>query len=320
MIELPEGYRWRRPSLADVPAAQRLLDELETAQCGEPRRHDNRLEIDFRSTRLDLERDAWLVMSPLDAALPAVALGLVWPAHANGEIAADLYVHLDHCGLGLGAALLAAVERRAVELAGALPAGVAGKLVVWPQPEDECTGAFDDRGFAVARHFFEMKTGVGGALTAPRWPDGIVMRTLRPGRDERTVHLADAEAFAEHYMFEARSYEVWRQSHIDRADFDPGLWLIAWDGDEIAGYTAATVSDDDGLVDDLAVRRPWRRLGLGSALLLAEFRELAARGATVARLYVDTQNQTGAVALYERAGMVVARRFTAYGKTLPAAG
>jgi len=320
MIELPEGYRCRRPSLADAPAAQRLLDELETAQCGEPRRHDNRLEIDFRDARLDLERDAWLLTAPPGAAAPVAALGVVWSPHANGEIPSDVYVHPEHCGRGLGGALIAAMERRAVELAAALPAGVSGTLVVWAQPEDECTGALDDRGFAAVRRFFEMKTGVGGALAAPRWPDGIAMRTLRPGRDERRLHAADTEAFAEHYMFEPRSYEEWRQSHIDRADFDPALWLIAWDGDEIAGYAAAMISVDGGFVDDLAVRRPWRGRGLGTALLLAEFRELAARGARVARLYVDAQNETGAVALYEHAGMVVARRFTAYGKALPDEG
>lgn len=320
MIELPEGYRFRRPSLADVPAAQRMLDDIETADCGEPRRHDNRLEVDFRDARLDLGRDAWLVVAPPGTGAPLAALGVVWSPHANGEIAADLYVHPKHAGRGLGAALLAAVDHRAVELAAALPRGVSGTLVLWAQPEEECRVALEGGGFAVARHFFEMAIDVGGTLTTPRWPDGIALRTLRPGRDERLLHAADAEAFAGHYLFEARSYEEWRQSHIDRPDFDPALWLVAWDGDEIAGYAAATISDDGGFVDDLAVRLPWRGRGLGSALLLAEFGALAARGATVARLFVDAQNETGAVAVYERARMVVARRFRAYGKKLPATG
>jgi len=259
-------------------------------------------------------------MAPPGAAAPVAALAIVWAPHAGGEIPADLYVHPEHCGRGLGPALLAAVERRAIERAVGLPPGARATLVGWAQPEEECRSAFERGGFAVARHFFEMETAIGGALATPRWPNGLEVRPLRPGRDERPLHIADAEAFAEHYLFEARSYEEWRQSHIDRPDFDPELWLIAWDGDEIAGYAAAMVSGDDGFVDDLAVRRPWRQRGLGSALLLAEFRELAARGATVARLFVDAQNQTGAVALYESAGMAVSRRFTTYGKTLPDAG
>ena len=320
MIELPEGYRSRRPSLDDVPAAQRVLDDLESDECGEPRRHDNRLEIDFREPRLDLERDAWLVTAPPGAALPVAALGVVWSPHGSGEMPADVYVHQEHCGRGLGAALLSAIERRAAERVAELPSGVSGTLVVWAQPEEECRVALEERGFTVVRHFFEMEIGLGGALAESRWPDGIAVRALRPGRDERALHAADHEAFAEHYLFEPRSYDEWRHRHIDRPEFDPALWLIAWDGGEIAGYAAATVSEDGGFVDDLAVRRPWRGRGLGSALLHAEFRELAARGTAVARLFVDAQNETGAVAVYERAGMVVSRRFATYGKTLPAAG
>ena len=53
------------------------------------------------------------------------------------------------------------------------------------------------------------------------------------------------------------------------------------------------------------MRRPWRRRGLGLALLLHSFRDFAARGATRVGLGVDAENTTGAVGLYERAGMHV---------------
>jgi ribosomal protein S18 acetylase RimI-like enzyme len=161
-----------------------------------------------------------------------------------------------------------------------------------------------------------MRIDLGAALEIPRWPDGITPRRLRVGRDEPQVHAADVEAFAEHHLYEPRSYAEWRLHHIDRPGFDPGLWLIAWDGDEIAGYAAAWVADDGGFVGDLAVRTPWRGRGLGLALLIEEFRALSARGVTVVRLDVDAQNATGAVALYEKAGMRVARRFDVLEKKL----
>ena len=66
----------------------------------------------------------------------------------------------------------------------------------------------------------------------------------------------------------------------------------------------------------LGVRRPWRRRGLGTALLRHSFRELRARGCERARLMVDGENLTGAVQLYERAGMHVARRAERYWKEL----
>ena len=72
-----------------------------------------------------------------------------------------------------------------------------------------------------------------------------------------------------------------------------------------------------GWVDTLAVRRPWRRRGLGLALLLHSFRELRARGRERVGLGVDGENTTGAVRLYERAGMHVARRSDTYERPSP---
>ena len=67
-----------------------------------------------------------------------------------------------------------------------------------------------------------------------------------------------------------------------------------------------------GHVNILGVRPGWRRRGLGRALLLHSFRELRDRGRLKADLGVDAENTTGAVRLYERAGMCVAHRMDTY--------
>jgi mycothiol synthase len=213
--------------------------------------------------------------------------------------------------------LLDTIEARAAELVGTLAPDVSATLVVWAESETSgCRRALEGRGFAAARQYFEMRIDLGEKLETPRWPDGITPRSQRVGRDEPQLHAADTEAFAEHHLFEPRTYPEWRLHHVDRPDFDPALWPIGWDGDEIAGYAAASVAEDGGMVGDLAVRRPWRGRGLGRALLLEEFRALAERGVTVVRLFVDGQNATGAVQLYERAGMRIARRFDVFEKEL----
>jgi mycothiol synthase len=66
----------------------------------------------------------------------------------------------------------------------------------------------------------------------------------------------------------------------------------------------------------LGVRRAWRRQGLGLALLRHAFLAFRARGMTRAALDVDAANLTGAVRLYERAGMHVAKRSDTYEKAL----
>jgi mycothiol synthase len=73
-----------------------------------------------------------------------------------------------------------------------------------------------------------------------------------------------------------------------------------------------------GWVDDLAVRRSWRRRGLGMALLHHSFGEFYRRGTRKVALEVDSQNLTGATRLYERAGMHATRQYDVYEKELRA--
>lgn len=58
----------------------------------------------------------------------------------------------------------------------------------------------------------------------------------------------------------------------------------------------------DGYTELLGVRRAWRGRGLAPALLIDAMSRYAAAGMERACLDVDTENPSGAVALYERLG------------------
>ena len=111
-------------------------------------------------------------------------------------------------------------------------------------------------------------------------------------------------------------FKEWRLHHLEAESSDPTLWWLAWDGDELAGYVIPVCGELGAEIGDLAVRKPWRGRGLARALLLASFRTLRDRGQAVARLWVDAQNVTNAVRVYEAAGMHVARRFDVLEKPL----
>jgi ribosomal protein S18 acetylase RimI-like enzyme len=151
---------------------------------------------------------------------------------------------------------------------------------------------------------------------APEWPAGIVARGFRPGVDDEAVYRADLEAFSEHHLFQPRSYDEWRVFHVDAAEGDVTLWWLAWAGDELAGFIIPCESGTDAKIGDLGVRAGWRGRGIGHALLLAAFQTLRARGRRSVRLNVDAQNVTGAVRVYEAAGMHVSRRFDVMEKQL----
>jgi mycothiol synthase len=185
------------------------------------------------------------------------------------------------------------------------------------QDDDVLSDVLRGRGYDLVRHFFTMEIDLSAEPAQPVWPDGISVRTFRNG-EERAVYDVDMEAFQDHWDFFPVPFEDWRQYFLDASDFDPEAWFLAVDGDEIAG-TALCRSErrpGEGWVNVLAVRRPWRRRGLGTALLLHSFHELRRRGRTSVGLNVDGENLTGAVQLYERAGMHVAHREDSYRKEL----
>jgi ribosomal protein S18 acetylase RimI-like enzyme len=128
------------------------------------------------------------------------------------------------------------------------------------------------------------------------------------------------DAFADHWEHHRYTFEDWRDFNVERHSFDPSLWWLVDEGDELAAISlnAWHFSGDPqfGWVHVLGVRPQWRKRGVGTALLHHSFRDFAARGATRVGLGVDGENTTGAVRLYERVGMHVVRRNDTYEKKL----
>jgi len=133
-------------------------------------------------------------------------------------------------------------------------------------------------------------------------PDGIRFTTLAEHPDQRGLYRADQEAFADHFGFSPESFEVWRQRRFD-ADDDRSRWLLALEGDQIVAFLSEVVGGEVAQVAALGTRAQWRGRGIGSALLRRAFAEMARAGHREVTLWVDAQNETGAVGLYERVGM-----------------
>jgi mycothiol synthase len=310
-MRLPDGYILRHPQPDEALPIQAILDAAETADTGEPRRHDYDIATEWSSPRCRPADDWWVVEAP---GAEIAAVGWIWPETA-GDLTADHYVHPDHRGRGLGGIMLDIVEQRAAELAG--EDGRLRRLTAWAEDFDsERRASLVRRGYVAIRQYFEMAIALDADLPDPSWPDGIVARGFRPGRDDEALYEADQEAFVEHHLYERRDYDEWRLFFTDARDADVTLWWLAWDGDDLAGFVTSYAGDRGAVVDDLAVRKPWRGRGIGQALLFAAFSTLRGRGQTIVRLYVDAQNVTNAVRVYESAGMHVSRRFDVMEKPL----
>jgi mycothiol synthase len=174
----------------------------------------------------------------------------------------------------------------------------------------------EERGFAVVRHTLQMLIDFDGELEEPRWPEGIELATLDPGRNDRAAFDAFQETFRDAWGFAPTPFEEWRHIRLAAHDFDPALHFLACDAGEIAGLAFCVPESSRhpgyGWIDTLGVRRPWRKRGLGEALLRHSFGELQRRGCRGAGLDVDADNLTGATRLYERVGMRVVSRGDTY--------
>jgi GNAT superfamily N-acetyltransferase len=165
------------------------------------------------------------------------------------------------------------------------------------------TALLHERGYRDVRRTFEMVIELGDEPPpGPTPPAGVALRTARDG-EEAAVHATVKEAFADLWDFQPESDELF----VHHMGGDRSLWFLAVTGDGIPGAAVCKLDAATriGWVDMLAVRRPWRRRGIAVALLLWAFREFHARGVREVRLRVDGDSTTGALQLYERAGMRV---------------
>ncbi|MFP5341302.1 MAG: GNAT family N-acetyltransferase [Candidatus Limnocylindria bacterium] len=220
---------------------------------------------------------------------------------------------------GIGTALLRENLRRARERAAAEPADQPWALAGFAdESEIGHLALLRNHGFEPVRWFFVMRRDLTAPVPEASMPAGLELRPLT--RDQhRVVFEAEAEAFRDHWNWREPTEEDAALTY-GRSEFDPDLWVVAWDGDEVAGVAQGWIWADEnaalgvarGWLEHISVRRPWRRRGLARALTTEAMRRFAAAGMTDAMLGVDAASPTGALGLYESLGFTVHTRSMAF--------
>lgn len=258
-------------------------------------------ELSEWTSRTDLERDSWLYE---DHAGP-VAVG--WVAVYGDVGSAVGVVHPRAKRRGLGTELVERSERAL------RPRGVARIHQFAIADDGAAAELLAKRGYHDARHFFDMAIRLEAR---PDVPAGVAVETFRE-EDARAFHAALEESFEDHWEHHATPFEEWWDRQRSSPGFDPALWLLVRDGDEIVAASRNEANrNGGGYVGALGVRRPWRGRGYAKALLLHGFRVFYDRGLSRVTLGVDAESPTGATHLYERVGMRVEQENVIFEKSL----
>lgn len=185
---------------------------------------------------------------------------------------------------------------------------------------------WNNLGFKLVRRFSLMTCNLVGLQPDIRENMEVVLKPLRKDDDEdlEMLNRLDNECFKEHFN--------WRPSPVERTIYsvreDPFFkiqeWFFAILNGKHVGYTGLGIDESYnaernakcGWVLDIGVLKPYRRVGIGTKLMLHGMSKLKAKGITVVMLGVDDWNVTKAMRLYEKVGFKVANKEVAYERSL----
>jgi len=265
---------------------------------------------EWKTPGFEIERDGIVAVTPEGC---IVGYEEFFNEHKHAKLRTDGYVHPQFKSLGIATSMMKLIEERArKEIALAEP-GVRVYLRSTLDSKDESGKSVHEAcGYSPIRYHWRMEIKLDTLPPAPVFPKNVELRPYAVEHD-RSLYEAHEEAFNDHWGHTRGTYDEWLHHNETR---DKSLWILAWDGDQIAGYSLIRSRMGVGWVGSLGVRRPWRKQGLGEALLLQSFRDLYKQGYSVIGLGVDAQNPTGATRLYIKAGMYPASEFVTYEKEL----
>ena len=227
-------------------------------------------------------------------------------------------------GEGFWQAMVRQNERRLREIAAGHPSTARRFFQAWATDTQlKWISVLESQGYQAVRVFFNMLHRLEDIPDRPM-PVGLEVRPVRP---EHFRSIWDVQKEETRDLFETVA-EDWTedkyQAWLDCPSHTPHLWQVAWDGDQVAGMVLTRINEVEneehgrkrGYTEHIFVRRPWRKRGLASALIASSLRVLKAHGMNEAELGVDSDNQSGALGLYQTMGYQTYYTDTWFRKTM----
>lgn len=259
------------------------------------------------------EQDAFLVETRDGRVVGFAAL---FNVKEHCDLSGDMYVHPQFKGFGVETALLHAMDERASDHVQLAAPDLRVFIRITDHKDESGEVILARAGYTPIRHQWRMGIDLDAAPPSPVLPVGLEIRPFVKNEHATVVWQARNEAFRENWNTHQLTFEEFSYYSFDDSEYDPTLWVVIWDGNEVAGFSINQYRMDIGWIHMLGVRPAWRKNGLGLALLHQSFGEFYKRGTKSIGLGVDASNPTGATRLYLKAGMTTVSEFVTFEKEL----
>jgi mycothiol synthase len=318
----------RAAALEDVDAVVDLINTVAVKETGVAATGREDQLIEWGLPQFNLETDTWLVLAGNGNSAggqPLVGFVQLWDSEPHVRHYLFGRVHPDYQRQGIGSYLMDWAETRARQSLDKAPPEARVAIHTTAAHHNQAThDLFRVRGYTPTRCFYRMMIEMEPDAPPPEpvWPAGIGVRSYRLGPDDRAVHRTLDETMQDHWGYvNGETFEEWFHWIEEDEKFDPSVCFLAVTGDdEIVGVLMARPEWEGDAsfawIDELGVLRPWRRQGIALALLRQSFGEFHRQGRYKVGLAVDADSLTGALGLYEKAGMHVFQQRDAYEKVL----
>ncbi|GAA4359186.1 GNAT family N-acetyltransferase [Angustibacter luteus] len=315
---------------ADVPAWAELLTAIEAVDRTGDHYDEGDLQEELANPEVEVGKDfvgarAGGELLGYFSVLPRGETGSTFKVQVEGAVRPDAR------GRGIGTALVTAMLDRAVEAARERRPDLPVRVIVTGLSANTAQAElFETFGLRPERWEFAMRVRLDQVPSADGDGPSVAGYDLRPyeASMDQPVLAAHNSAFLDHPDFTPWSAALWHQFVTGSKAFRPDLSFVAVPAgtdtiaaylqtDEYEGYQAAT-GRREAYVSKLGTVRGHRGRGLASGLLSHALRAYQEAGYDESSLHVDSQNPTGALAVYQRAGFEVETRLTSYAALLGA--
>jgi mycothiol synthase len=184
-----------------------------------------------------------------------------------------------------------------------------------------CIHIYEIFGFKPVRIMSLMKRSLVGSLEI-KISKATDLREAELGHDQEIalINRLENEAFKEHFNFRPVSVEETRYMLFEMPWFQGQKAYFAVDSGQPVGYVITGIDEglnkekgiNYGWILDIGVLKTVRRRKIGSTLMLKAMQTLKSQGMETALLYVDDQNPTGAIKLYESVDFAVFHKSNVY--------